>query len=269
MSYFGQKDYYLEVAAGRVPGKSPVNKFGRAFDGVQLTPTDIWDRADAASTQQIWVAPTTARVHNIASTSTNDTSGGTGARTIRVYGLTSWSADEASEDVIMNGTSNVATSNAYVIIHRMKVLTYGASGPNLGTITATAASDGTVTAQINYDATNAIGQGQTQMAIYGVPSTKCAYITNYYFSLPELAATPSTAIDVQTTLLINEDPTAQLGGFLVKHTKGLVNTGTSDAPHDFKPYNKVTGPAIIKLQAESTSADTDVSAGFDLILEDV
>ena len=53
-------DYNHEVDAGRVDGTSSVRKFGRAPSGVQQTATDIWDRADAATLQQVWVAPTAA-----------------------------------------------------------------------------------------------------------------------------------------------------------------------------------------------------------------
>jgi hypothetical protein len=265
MSYYGAKDLNLEIPAGRIDGVSSVNKFGRAPSGVQVTATDIWDRANATPTQQIWVAPTTARIHDIVSTSINDDGSpvGTGARTLRVYGLTAWNADETSEDITLDGTSNVATANSYVIIHRMRVLTFGSSGPNVGTITATAQTDGTVTAQIN------IGEGQTQMAIYGVPSTKTAYMTEYYAAIHEAGGTPSTAEAVDISLYINPIPDSELAGFLVKHTLGVATTGTTYFNHTFKPYFKITGPAIIKMQGLGSGADLDTSAGFDLILEDV
>jgi hypothetical protein len=264
MAYIGSKDLALEIAKGNVPGHVGVNKFGRAPAGAQTTPTDIWDRADATPTQQIWVAPTTARIHNIASTSPSDDGSpvGVGARTIQVYGLTGWDAAEVSEVITMDGTTNVPTSNAYVIIHRMKVLTKGTGGPNVGVITATAVTDGTVTAQIN------AGQGQTQMAIYGVPSIQTAFITNYYFSLADLVANPATANEVQCSLLINPGPDAELTGFLTKSTEGLNNTGSSRFQHGWNPYFPVAGPAIIKCQATAFLADTDTSAGFDIILVD-
>jgi hypothetical protein len=254
-------DFLLAVAAGNVANHSSVNKFGRAPSGVQTTATDIWDRADATPTQQVWTAPTTARTHDIASTSGSDDGdpAGVGARTVRVYGLTDWATAEVSEDITLNGTGNVATANSYVIIHRMKVLTKGATNVNVGIITATAQTDGTVTAQIN------ASEGQTQMAIYGIPSTQTAYLTNYYISLA--SAPPATADVVAMELLVNPEPDAELTNFLVKHTQGIISDGSSYIRHEFGPYYSVAGPAIIKVQGVAESADTDVSAGFDLILK--
>jgi hypothetical protein len=257
-----QHDLNLEIAAGTYAGYSAVNKFGRAPSGGQTTATDVWDRADATPTQQVWTAPTQARVHAIVST--DDTDGKTGspnsvaARTLRVYGLTSWDSAEVSEDITLTGTDAVNTTNSYVIIHRMKVLTHGATAVNAGVISATAATDGTVTAAI------VIGQGQTQMAIYGVPSTQTAYMTNYYGSAIKAAAACRGSLE----LFVNPIPDTEEIKFLVKHTNGWDTTATSYVQHNFRPYFKIDGPAIIKIQTISSAADTDFSAGFDLILVD-
>ena len=255
-------DMALEIAAGTYANYSSVNKFGRAVAGAQTTATDIWDRADATPTQQIWIAPTAARIHAIVSS--DDTDGKTaspnsvGARTLRVYGLTSWSAAEVYEDITLTGTDAVNTTNSYVIIHRMKVLTKGATNINVGTIIATAAGDATITAAI------LPGEGQTQMAIYGIPSIKTAYVTGYYGSAIKAAA----AVRGSIALKVNPNPNAELINFVTKHTNGWDTTGVNYINHKFSPYYQVAGPAIIKVQAISSAADTDFSAGFDLILVD-
>ena len=264
-------DPMLEIPRGNITGISPINKFGRAIDGGQVTLTDVWDRADATPTQQIWIAPTAARIHAILSTSDEDSdTGGTvaqgdGARTIRVYGLTGWGTAEVSEDIVMDGTATGAneykTVNSYVIIHRMKVLTKGSNvaGPNVGTITATAATDGTVTAQI------VAMEGQTQMAIYGIPSTQTMYLTKYYSSAHE-AGQGVNPLVMDTILKVNPEPDVERINFITKHTNGSVSTGTGVIEHTFLPYYKIAGPAIIKIQVLCSIADSDVSAGFDGII---
>ncbi len=252
-------DPQLNMAMGLVSGQVGVNKFGRSTN-VDAELTDIHDGANASDDVAVWVAPTTARTHQIVSTTTTDDSEQGGARTIRIYGITDWEeGTEVSEDIIMNGQSNVATSNQYVIIHRMKVLTKGGTNVNTGVITATADNDTTVTAQIN------VGEGQTQMAIYGIPTTQTAYVTQCYASFNKSGGSTGS---VDVSMLYNPEPDAELTNFLIKHTHGLITTGTSWMGHIFNPYYKFTGPGIIKMAAFGSTTNLDVSAGFDLILVD-
>lgn len=254
MSYFGTNEYALLAARGLVPGVTSVNKFGAAPDGIQTTATDVWSRANAAATQQIWLAPTAARIHAIVSSSANDDGDpvGTGARTIRVYGLPDWDTAETSEVVTLDGTTPVNTAGSYVIIHRMKVLTCGAAGPNVGTITATAATDGTITAVI------LPGDGQTEMAIYGVPSTQAFYMTRWSCSIAK-----STTAYATFELRVNEAPGVLTTTYLRKNDMTCVATGSNSIEkHFFNPI-KYDGPCIIKVQGIANGADIDANSAFD------
>jgi hypothetical protein len=224
-----------------------VNKFGYAPNGIQSGQTDIWDRSDASVTQSTWIAPTTARYHTLTSTDNSDTMECT------LYGLPSWDSKEISESVTLTGTAAVTTSTAYVIIHR------AIANGNAGTIAVTAGTDNTVTAQIN------IGEGQTQMAIYGIPSIQNAYMNGYYASMMQASAVPA---DVVFRLKINPNPNIQLVNFLTKHTQGIQSTGKSQFFHEWKPLFKIEGPAIIKMTGSGSANDIDGSAGFDLFLID-
>jgi hypothetical protein len=234
-----------------------LNKFGRTTNAASGTLTDIWDGADTATNQPIWLAPTAARTHALVSTQAADAAAGTGANTVRVQGLKTWSSAETAEVVTLNGTTPVNTANSYVIIHRMKLLTWGSGGTNAGVITATAATDSTITAMI------LAGEGQTQMAIYGVPSGKSLYMSQYYGSVNKNVKT--AGVDIQVRL--NPSPDVLTTGFLVKHTKGLVSEGTGDNNHLFDPYWKIEGPAIVKVQCTSDTASTVVDGGFDGYIE--
>ena len=252
-------DTALALARGDVTGLSGVNKFGRATNVDSGVATDVWDGANATDDVDVWLAPTASRTHQVASSSTADDGdpAGAGAQIVTIYGLQTWASSESSESVTLDGTTNVPTANTYVIIHRMIVTAWGTSGPNVGKITATADTDSTVTAQIN------AGEGQTQMAVYGVPSGQTAYVQGYYAS----AIKGTTALSVSVKLLVNPVPDTVTTGFLTKHINGLATEGTNALHHCFYPYFSVTGPAIIKLQADSSAADTDVSGGFDLVLD--
>jgi len=245
-------DYFSELALGNIEGHSRVNKFGTAPDGVQTTATDIWSRADATPTQQIWLAPTAARIHALVSSSAADT-----GFSIRVYGLKTWDSLETNELVTLNGTTPVNTANSYVIIHRMKMVPTAAKVINAGTITATAATDGTITAVI------LPGDGQTEMAIYGVPSVQKALLHRWSVNIDR---TTGVAIAVDFRLRVNENPNVQTTGFLRKDDISLTSTGTTVVERFYKVPPVYAGPCIIKIQAISTSADTEGESGFDLEL---
>lgn len=254
-------DMNLQISRGKVSGISHVNVFGKSPAGIQTTITDFWERANATPTQQIWTAPTQARIHDIASTSTSDDGDpvGVGARTIRIWYLADWDTAESAVDLTMNGTTNVVTP-ACVIINRMEILTKGATNVNVGTITATAQTDGTVTAQINP------GNGRTQMAIYGIPSIQKAYITNHDASMLSAGTTPATVNGLDVSLLINPEPDTELTNFINYPAHALANTSTTYLQHYYKPHFEVTGPALIKMQGIANLADTDASASFDMII---
>ena len=263
---FGLKNYALEVARGNIPGQSSVNKFGHNKEIDSGVTADIWDggyTVTSGGDALIWLAPTAARIHGIASSSDLDgktaAPSSVGARTLRVYGLTTWGTAESSEDITLDGTTSVNTASSYVIIHRMKVLTSGSTSINVGEIKATAASDGTITARIQ--ATH----GQTEMAIYGVPSTQKAYIGIIYVSVNKSGGAAASA---DTHILVNENPDVQTTNFIIKHVDGVTVTGTSHLHHSWYTPVEIIGPAIIKINAVSSVNNNDVAAGFDLILVD-
>ena len=80
------KDFALEVAIGNVSKTFKINKFGCGPDCDSGIATDVWDGADGATSTDIWVAPTQARVHDIVSTQAADDGSpvGTGMRTVRI-----------------------------------------------------------------------------------------------------------------------------------------------------------------------------------------
>lgn len=258
MTYLGTTLFPLQAALGRVAGCSTVNKFGKALDCDASVPTDIWNGANGVTSTDVWVAPTQARIHDIVSSDVNDDGSpvGTGMRTLRVYGLTSWSAAEVSEDVILNGTTNVPTVNSYVIIHRMKGLTFGSGETNAGIIKATAQTDATITAAIQ------AGEGQTLMLIYGVPSTQKIAIKKLI-----CAALRGTAgLKADGTLIVKENADQADAAFITKEDFHFSDVASWE--HDYIPLKIFTGPCIIKVQVVCNNSDNMVVAVFDAFIVD-
>ena len=252
-----------EIALGNVPGKGAVNKYGRSTNVDNGIATDIWDKAIAGgSNQPIWLAPTAARIHTIASTSAQDDTGGTGVDTVEVFYLLDWDTKEKSEVITGDISAGIAMGEAAVIIHRIKSTPQATTlNNNVGTITATAASDGTVTAQINPN------EGQTQMAIYGIPSIQKAEMNLFYGSVlrANLATNEQHADFI---LFFNPNPEVQTVSFLVKHTIGCGTRAGSPFQHEYDPPNVFSGPGIFKMQSVGSANNLDISSGFDLILVD-
>ncbi|MDX1410269.1 MAG: hypothetical protein R3330_19095, partial [Saprospiraceae bacterium] len=209
---------------------------------------DLWEAPTA-----LWVPPTVVRTHDIKSTSTNDTnSSGTGARTVYIEGLDASYAVQ-SETVALNGTSNVATANDYTMIHFMRVATVGSGGANAGTITATAQTDATVTAQIG------IGNNQSLMAIFMVPTSQNAYLTRVWANIAQ-----SSGGNAEVQLWARD------GGISTEpwrlHTVlGLVSAGGGGFNYRVDPPIKFTTQHIVKLRASASADNTTVCGGFELI----
>jgi hypothetical protein len=95
---------------------------------------------DAGVKEDIWIPggtkvdTGTAGVVEVLSSSANDTSNGTGARTVRLFGLDA-SYNLVTADVTLNGTTAVETTQQFIDIYRAHVLTAGSGAYNAGLIT--------------------------------------------------------------------------------------------------------------------------------------
>jgi len=252
------RDIGLEIAEGHVHGHAPVFKFGRNSNIANATTADIWDGGAVGGESLIWVAPTVARIHNISSDNAADTAAGGGCRTLTIYGLTDWDTPEVSETVTMNGTSDVATANAYVIIHRLSCTTWGATDVNVGTLSATAVTDGTVTAQIG------AGNGQTQMVVYGIPSTQSLYVFNATAVANKGSGSSATG---DMRMLYNPRPDIYPPIFKTVDLSGI-SSDTSGVSRAYPIPVRMTGPAILKIQIDSNANGFDISAAINAVLVD-
>ncbi len=245
-----EPSFALQVLAGKVLNWRAVHKFGRNPDADDAL-EDVWDGAS------LWVPPTTARTHTLVSTDVKDNGviAGVGARTLRIYGLDG-NLNLIQEDVPLNGVAGVTTRREFQMIHRMKITTVGSEADNAGTITATAATDGTVTAQIQP------GNNQTLMAIYQIPGGHRAYLLELWWSLNKTGGAAKFA-----DMTLRSSPLG-FPGFLVKHVQALGSDGTGAYAQPLSVPGIFEGGTIVKVSCLASAVDQDISAGFGLLLED-
>lgn len=239
-------DFFLAVAKGDFTGYSNISKFGRN-PGIKSGGYEtIWDGSN------LYPWPTAAETLNVTSSDADDTSSGTGARTVEIEGLnSSWAV--ITETVTMNGTANVTTSNSFLRVYRVRVVTAGSTGVNEGTITCTNTSSSNVIGQISVDNS---GFGQSLMACYTVPASKTAYLINFDFS--------SGKDNEHTFRIMTRDNTVTDAAWNTKEfatARGGFN--------DFRKWamQKYTEKTDIDFQAIA-SATSAASGGFELILVD-
>lgn len=166
-------DFLNEVAIGNVSGYSIVEKFGRNGDiDIGTAPEDVWLSGGNYTGQPTGSAETI----EVFSSDAADTSAGTGARTVRLVGLDA-NYDEQTVDVTLSGVTPVATTETWLRMFRMFVLTAGSGGENAGTLTARH-----TTTTANVFAVISPGFNQSQIAAYTIPNNKTGYVRALYIS---------------------------------------------------------------------------------------
>ena len=145
----------LQVARSQIMGHSVQNIYGYQA-AVTTSNIPLWENAAA------YVYPVAATSMNLVSTNAADTA------TITISGLDA-NFKPITEAVVLNGTTAVATINAFIRVNSMQVSVGSLTNP-AGTITLKDPTNTTTYAQIN------TGIGRTQMSIYTVPAGYTFYL---------------------------------------------------------------------------------------------
>lgn len=246
----------LDVAMGKVPGYTHLNKFGANPEIETGTdPEDVWAGGGLYS-----FYPTSAETLEVLSSSTDDVATtGTGAWTIIVFGLDG-DGVEVNEVVILNGQGIVAlTEHDYIHVYRVIVLTAGTSSTNAGNITVRIASAGTTAAYIG------AGNGQTLQCIYMVPADRSAFFIKGYVGI---SAGGLGASNEGATFRWKAKPFN--GGNGAWATNGLMECTTRGSSHFQYEYGVPAGPlpemTLIRIECSTVSATMGVVGGFDVII---
>jgi hypothetical protein len=237
----------IALVAGDYSGYADARVFGFNRDVDSASDEDLW----SAGGNYNWL--TSASIVEALSDDANDTSAGTGARTIQIWGLDA-NYDEQTEVISLNGTTAVDSANTYIRVFRAKVLTAGSGGTAAGTITVRVDGGGSTVAEIPE------GYNRTEMAVYTVPDSKTAYLTHIWASCGD----SSTKAYIEVKLQVRE-----YGGvFCNEHTINLATDGTNAAVYNLPIPLEIGAKADICLTAKTSQDNTQVTGAFSMVLVD-
>ena len=235
----------IVISAGDLAGYSAINKFGRN-PNIGGAPETIWMYGG----RYVYLtSPSTVYAH---STDTDDSVSGTGARTVTIQGL---DGNYESIEETVTVRSGVATTAQFLRVFRAFVVTSGSTGTNEGNIIIStgAAGTGTVLADIGQIGTGTTyGLGQTQLALYTIPSHCTGYLTTWNIGV-------GSYNDAVTVSLLSREFNSAF------RTRDIM-----DAPggHHTRNYSvPIRLPAKTDIEIIGiASTGTNISSSFDIIL---
>lgn len=238
----------VDISRGDVSGVSFINKFGRNEDIDIANNEDVWD---GGGTYPFLSA---AGILHFVSDNINDTSAGTGARTIKIFGL-GFDYNEIDEIISMNGTTVVNTLKSYLRVYRAEVKTVGITEINEGTITAVNGSS--IQLKILPE------KGQTQMAIYTIPAGKTGYLLFYEASIaPAIRAVGFK--DGITQFMVKPFG----GAFNIKKISSLSTRGTSSVVSPVVIPDSIEEKSDTKFRAHANANNICIEVDYTILLVD-
>jgi hypothetical protein len=244
---YGKNEAFgLQISRGQIQGHSSVLVFGYNPD-VDTAEETVWP--DGGTVPH----PAAASVLKISSSSTYDTSAGTGVRTDVIEGLDG-NYNMISETVTLNGQTAVNTTNSYLYVNGFYVASVGSGGANAGNINA---GTGVVTAGVPavlYDII-AIGYNNRTTGHYCVPAGYTGYMNEGMLSAGQ--ASGATAVT----------------GFLKQHgPDGILRVGAittvnnASTIFNFEQPYTIPEKSCVGATAIGSAANNAVSSFFSIIL---
>ncbi len=258
MSFIPSSDFIIEVQKGNVPGHSLWKAMGEREDmGTTATGEDIWRGNDLTpaptSHTTIPVPSGSGEQMTLVSESANDTSGGTGIRTVKIHFINSTGVEQ-NETITMNGTSGVNTTATDIIfINDMYAVTKGSNEVAAGNVKIY--KTGTVGLVYNMIA---LGGNKSLVTNRMVPAGHTLYLRNWHC---EEAQGKRVTFRIRSTDMYGE---LLLGVFCFKDVAYL--NKTTSGPLDI--FCAIPEYSIIKISGWGDVADAEGSCGWAGILVD-
>ena len=238
--------FELQVSRGQIPGHRAVTVFGYNAD-VDQTMETVWPYGG------LLAFPTTALQMSVSSDNANDTSGGTGARTIYIEGLNASHA-VVFETVTLAGLTAVTTVNSYLHINQAYVATAGsgdsaAGSIYIGTGTVTAGVPATVYDIIQFDYNTRV------TGSYTVPAGHTGYISQGLFSSGQASGSGPVTGRLMTRGIDD-----------IRRTAAIVTINNGAADYVFEYPVAVPEKTTLEAQAIGTGNNNACSSMFILVL---
>lgn len=172
----------VAIVQGLFQNYSITNKFGTNSDvDIASLPEDVWEGGGAYT----GFPDSTLETISVLSSSASDAAAGTGARTVRIFGLDG-NYDEQSETITLNGITPVASIGTYRRCYSATVMSAGSGGVNVGVITARH-----TTTVANIFVSMLAGRNQTNTSAFTVPAGYTAYMRFLHVALNQTTASAS------------------------------------------------------------------------------
>jgi len=253
MSFWGNQDFFLKIAEGQIEGMRTFSIPGRR-DGVSAT--GLADISQIPSTAAIFVIPDPdGQQLEILSNNAADSSGGTGIQLFELEFLDS-NGDEQQEEILLNGTSPVATVSTDIDkIQWMHGEEVGSNTVSEGNITL---RQSTAVGTEVYEFIEA-GGNQSLSARYNVPAGKTGYILGWQVSAV------TKVVDFRLRANVDRFDRTLQSAFNFQDAVIVDTTPSGWTP---LPFLKCPAGAQIKVSGVSAAAGGDAGCQFDILLID-
>ena len=238
--------FELQVGRGQITGHSVIHVFGFNPD-VDTNEETVWP------IDGLLGHPASPTIMTISSSSTDDDSTGTGARTVFIEGVNG-TGGLVTEIITMDGQTAVNTVNTYDAIERMVVLTAGSGGKNAGIIYA---GTGTVTAGVPAVPYSAMGVGENTSLVghWTCPTGYTGYVVYGKFTVGPTSG--NHYVIGRLKLRLNT-------GIVITAAKTTIQQGEVSYPFDYPV--KVNPGECITATAQGSGTNATVSSYFQIVL---
>jgi hypothetical protein len=247
VSQFGRfEPFELQVARGQIFGHSVIHVFGHNPD-VDTTEVTIWPATG------LLTHPAAPTIMTISSSSADDTSAGTGARTVYILGING-TGGFVSETVTLNGQTAVNTVHEYDAIETMSVTSVGSGGVNAGIIYA---GTGTVTAGVPAVPYSAIGVGDN-LSLVGHWTCPTGYTGYLVYGSVTCGDTSGSQYITARLKLRGQDG--------IIRTAAIATLGRGSVDYPFTYPVKILAGECVTATAKGSGNNNDVSSYFQIVL---